>query len=141
MLGCSKKPEARLAVYGLADRYVTLRGEGASTLLALGEDGSFLLSGVVRPAYGKISPGAELARGTWVPTARGLTLQSEEWEAVLVADTSQVFARDRAETIANLVWVRSTSPSPVDSMTLVSWPELSELLYPRGGSGKRHGTW
>jgi hypothetical protein len=139
--GCSTREETPLAIYGLSDRYVVLEGEGPRTLLVLRGDGSFVLSDAVTPAYGKIAPGEQLAHGTWTPTARGLALESQQWSASLHAGRSEVSARGLTVLMDSLTWAGSTSPSPVDSVAMYSWPQLSELLYPTGGSGRRQAGW
>ena len=135
--GCSREPSTRLAVYGLSDRYVSLPDVDEGLVLTLGEDGTFALSPASRGGPGDIRAGAETARGLWTPTAYGLRLTSEHWDAEFESGSTLVTGPRAADSLASLSWVRGTLPSPADSVQLVSWPELEELLHPRGGWGRR----
>jgi hypothetical protein len=135
--GCSRESPTRLAVYGLSDRYVSLPDAEEGLVLTLGEDGTFVLRAALREGPDDIRAGAEMARGLWVPTAYGLRLTSQQWDADFECGSTPVTGPRAADTLASLRWVRGTLPSPADSATLVSWAELDELLHPRGGWGRR----
>jgi hypothetical protein len=141
LMGCTRETSSRLAVYGLAESYVTRPDSARGFILELHEDGTFLLSGAVHGDPGDVSQLGEVARGAWTATATGVALSAEHWEAAFVVGETPMASWRTADTLATLEWSGGTGSSPVDSASFVSWPAYSELFHPRGGSGRRQSSW
>lgn len=141
LLGCTRETPPRLAVYGLAESYVTRPDSVDGLILELHEDGTFVLSGAIHGDPGEVNQLGEVGRGTWSATATGIALSSEQWEATFLVGETPMASWRAADTLATLEWRGGTRASPVDSASFVSWPAYNELFHPRGGWGRQPSSW
>ena len=141
LMGCARERSSRVAVYGLAESYVTRPDSGPGFVLDLHEDGTFVLSAAIHGAPGDVSKSAEVARGSWTATAMGVDLVAADWKAVFRSGETAMASPRSADTLATLEWSQGTQSSPVCAVDFVSLPAYRELFHPRAGFGREPSSW